>query len=651
MLLQPVGLNVGQQVESALASQPTTSGQPSVATSSSSVASHESLQTPSAASAASESAATQASVPVPAVVGEKQQQTSTTTPAESTTLKRSKRAASPESSNQPQPCLVQTAKALAEAVRRGETYIRLTADINIGRAAIPVKHSLVIDGDHKYTYMYNGGENWHVGLYFAASNISITFKNLKIGDPRVKNSANNYYGIAPAENLIKNSKIIVENVDYYSDRGAQPFHIRDASNQIVFRGKNSFHTTKIAGSVLVQEFAEATNFLFEEDSDTTINMENTELIGTFWPSTGPLNLTLKNRARLKVVSANALVYSDGGALHKNRITVGEGAVLDVKLTDKKDGVLMYHDHDLTIDVHKNGRFLAETVGANNFNKNSSLNLGPGAKAELKNTHGDFYKNGSGTIRLDNADELLMTSGSHGKTSPTGLSASKPTLTFAPFSTDTKGYGIYADDQWVTDQADTSSWAFTPSRIKRSPTALTRGQEHQIQAASRFKVVRNATKGTTESPKNPPVVTPAKKPGQLLLKQVPDFDFGPRLIKPETQILRPKVDGEFIIEDTRTAAAKSVKVYVKVIKPFKNGNLDVTSCLSYINRSGTEQQLSDQAVLAEEVDMTSPQSLSSQWNQATDEQARGLKLVLPVEKQKLGTFTGEFEWSVQDVPTN
>ena len=499
--------------------------------------------------------------------------------------------------------------------------------------------------------MYNGGENWHVGLYFAASNISITFKNLKIGDPRVKNSANNYYGIAPAENLIKNSKIIVENVDYYSDRGAQPFHIRNASNQIVFRGKNSFHTTKIAGSVLVQEFAEATNFLFEEDSDTTINMENTELIGTFWPSTGPLNLTLKNRARLKVVSANALVYSDGGALHKNRITVGEGAVLDVKLTDKKDGVLMYHDHDLTIDVQKNGRFLAETVGANNFNKNSSLNLGPGAKAELKNTHGDFYKNGSGTIRLDNADELLMTSGSHGKTSPTGLSASKPTLTFAPFSTDTKGYGIYADDQWVTDQADTSSWAFTPSRIKRSPTALTRGQEHQIQAASRFKVVRNATKGTTESPKNPPVVTPAKKPGQLLLKQVPDFDFGPRLIKPETQILRPKVDGEFIIEDTRTAAAKSVKVYVKVIKPFKNGNLDVTSCLSYINRSGTEQQLSDQAVLAEEVDMTSPQSLSSQWNQATDEQARGLKLVLPVEKQKLGTFTGEFEWSVQDVPTN
>lgn len=141
--------------------------------------------------------------------------------------------------------MVQTAKALAEAVRRGETYIRLTADINIGRAAIPVKHSLVIDGDHKYTYMYSGGENWHVGLYFAASNISITFKNLKIGDPRVKNSANNYYGIAPAENLIKNSKIIVENVDYYSDRGAQPFHIRDASNQVVFRGKILFAPIKL----------------------------------------------------------------------------------------------------------------------------------------------------------------------------------------------------------------------------------------------------------------------------------------------------------------------------------------------------------------------------------------------------------------------
>lgn len=110
--------------------------------------------------------------------------------------------------------------------------------------------------------MYNSGESWHRGIYFNASNISITFKNLKIGDRNVAESTNNYYGIAPADNHTENSKIIVENVDYYSDRGAQPFHIRKPSNQIVFKGKNTFYTMK--KGALVQEFAEATNYLLKK---------------------------------------------------------------------------------------------------------------------------------------------------------------------------------------------------------------------------------------------------------------------------------------------------------------------------------------------------------------------------------------------------
>lgn len=112
-------------------------------------------------------------------------------------------------------------------------------------------------------------------------------------------------------------------------------------------------------------------------------MADNPLLGTFWASAGSLNLELKKRARLKVVSSNALVYTDGLAHHNNRITIGEDAVLDAYLTDKNDGALMYHHDDLVVDVQKNGQLLIQTTKATPFTKASSINLGPGAKADLK----------------------------------------------------------------------------------------------------------------------------------------------------------------------------------------------------------------------------------------------------------------------------
>lgn len=642
MLLQPFSLNIGSQaaasapspvLNEALGSRPQ---QP--AASASSPSQSEEGSSPSASASEKSPSTMNASAASYELTGATEQQPLTDQADESAVPKRRQKRSVPTSrADQTNPFLVGTVQELEAAIKGGETYVRLTADINIGATAIPVHHSVTIDGDHKYTYMYNGGLSWHRGIYFAASNIAITFKNIKIGDAKVKHSANNYYGIAPADNSIKNSQIIVENVNYYSDYGAQPIHIRDDSNQVIFKGKNTFYTTKNPGSVLVQEFAEATNFLFEEDSDTTITLDKGEVLGTFWPSTGPLELELKKRARLKVVTANSLVYTGIGAIHNNRIKVGEEAVLDVKTTRKNAGNLMFYNHDLAIDVQKNGQLLVETVGENNFNSNSDIHLGPGAKAKLKNINGDFFKKGKGTLTLDNADELVIETGKHGGTSPTGLVSDTANVRLEPFNQETKGYGVHADGQLLTTQTSDDAWIFNGKQVSRQPTPLPGDIAKRVAEASAFRLTRN--------------VVPPKPVGKLALISVPDLDFGQQTITGVTQILRPQVQGALKIEDSRTNGPRKSRLYLRMARPFKNGDVDATRYLTYTNQAGQEQTISDQAILAEVTKDVVERDVSSEWNMTTDSTARGFKLTLPTEKQKLGSFSGELDWSLQDVPGN
>ncbi|MCT4393702.1 WxL domain-containing protein [Lacticaseibacillus paracasei] len=642
-------------LDSSKTSQPSTSQQKTTQASASSAKASASVEKPTQAKESSASSSKEAAASASVAVSAAKPEPPTAARSKRSIEDSRLRSGAVPVFDQDHPCPVKTTAELKEAIEKGIPYVRLTADINIGREAIPVKNSVTIDGDHKYTYMYNSGESWHRGIYFNASNISITFKNLKIGDRNVAESANNYYGIAPADNHTENSKIIVENVDYYSDRGAQPFHIRKPSNQIVFKGKNTFYTMK--KGALVQEFAEATNYLFEEDSDTTIEMADNPLLGTFWASAGSLNLELKKRARLKVVSSNALVYTDGLAHHNNRITIGEDAVLDAYLTDKNDGAFMYHHDDLVVDVQKNGQLLIQTTKATPFTKASSINLGPGAKADLKNLRGDFFHSGDGTIKIDNADELSFGSGDHGTKSPTGLTAGKSAnLIFAPFSAETKGYDIYADNQLLETQSDDSDWQLNGKKVERTPTKLDKSAANRIQKSTALRFTRNgspfkATSPDVKPPDQPKPDEKDKQSGALKLVEVPDFDFGTLLISGETQVVRPQIRGKLSIEDSRKIAKKQSRLSMKVIQPFKNGEIDVTGNMSYISQTGQEQVLSDQSILVEETADVDQRDVSSEWNQTIDSSARGFKLTIPVEKQKLGTFSGKVEWSLQDVPAN
>lgn len=536
------------------------------------------------------------------------------------------------------PALAGTTDELEQAILAGETYIKLTADINIDQLAIPVKNSLTIDGDGKYTYMFNGGDNRQAGIYFAASDIEITFKNLKIGDPNISRSANNNYGIAPADDLISGSKIIVENVDYYSDCGTQPFYMQGETNQVVLKGKNSFlMTKKEAGITSNQGFAEGADFIFDESSNTRIKIENNDSYGTFRSVDGPLPVVieLKKGARLKVDSDTSFIYSE--AALGNKLLIGEGAVLDINETDPLNGNLMPQDYGLDIEVQEKGRLTANTAAPSPFNSDSALNLGPKSKVKLKNKNGDFYAGGSGKIKIDNADELLFETGKRGPASPTGLASSENNLVFVAFNNETRDYGIYADDQLLETQHQASSWKINEREFRRRIVFLHHDTPDKLKNASSFKLLRNRVSNGND--------------GKLELLSVPDFDFGDHLVTDTTQVLRPAIQGTLTVEDTRTAVDKESQLSLKVAQPFENGDLDLPGLLTYINAAGEEQPLSEQAVLIEETVDQETREISSEWNTATDGSARGLKMSVPVEKQKAGTFTGTLEWSLADVPSN
>lgn len=301
------------------------------------------------------------------------------------------------------------------------------------------------------------------------------------------------------------------------------------------------------------------------------------------------------------------------------------------------GKLIFQDHELDIDVQENGQLIANTAAPTPFNLNSSLNLGPGSKAKLKNKNGDFYCLGIGTIKIDNADELSFETGKRGGTSPTGLTGLKDNLLFVAFNNDTRDYGIYADDQRLEMQHQPSSWKISGKEFDRGTVFLYPDTPDKIKEASSFKLLRNRISSGND--------------GKLELASVPDFDFGDHLVADTTQVLRPAVKGTLIVEDTRTKAGRKSKLSLKVTQPLKNGDLELADLLTYTNSAGQEQLLSDQTVLIEETVDQDMREISSEWNTATDGSARGLKLSVPVEKQKAGTYTGALEWSLEDVPSN
>lgn len=141
-------------------------------------------------------------------------------------------------------------------------------------------------------------------------------------------------------------------------------------------------------------------------------------------------------------------------------------------------------------------------------------------------------------------------------------------------------------------------------------------------------------------------------GVLSFVSAPNILFGNQSISTKTQIYRPEtIEGSLVISDTRGSDKGDVRLYLQEVEPLTNDELQLNEGLSYTNQAGKTQLVSPQGILVDEFSAVEKFIPSDEWNKESGSQARGFSLTVPVEKQKIGSYEGTVEWSLQTVPAN
>lgn len=139
-------------------------------------------------------------------------------------------------------------------------------------------------------------------------------------------------------------------------------------------------------------------------------------------------------------------------------------------------------------------------------------------------------------------------------------------------------------------------------------------------------------------------------GTLELKEVPtNFDFGKQKISTTEQSYWPTITGNLIVKDTRGSERDAWRVTVTEKRPLTSGTNQLTGGLSFINGT-TKQVLGSAAVIVEEKSMTSngEYTVNQEWGQQNN---KGIKATISVEKQKVGSYEGTLSWSLVSAPGN
>lgn len=208
------------------------------------------------------------------------------------------------------------------------------------------KEGIAIDGikdsslesteQNRWYLNYNGSESASYGDFYVPSgndNKFITFKNINFGSK--DNSTQNYYGMCAISSANFTQKM--ENISYYATSGGQPFWLTTGSiNTLNFSGKNSFISLASSGSTS-QEFAEFQGDMnFEEDSQTSIIHKTSHDAALFYHRGNPLDITLKNNAKVFIQSGKQYMTYGGG---KTSFTLNENS----QFTYSFDNNLSYID--------------------------------------------------------------------------------------------------------------------------------------------------------------------------------------------------------------------------------------------------------------------------------------------------------------------
>lgn len=398
--------------------------------------------------------------------------------------------------------VVEDSQALKTELGKADppTHIKLGGDgVFSLSTAVPVKSNVVIDGDGKtVSYPSDGLSS---GIYADSSNIEVTLQNMTFGSPDYSVPMKNLYGIFPASDS-EVVKLNVNNVNYYSNNGAQAFHINETGSEIHFFGENEFI---LEGSG--QEFAEASAFYFEQGSKTTVRHQTGSNDGFIWArrSNNSNVINLAEDAVFDVESNHSFIYND---IRGGNISVGKNAKLLIKSVNVKGSSskypIRYDGGKWDISVAENGLLDISYPNSIQLADPSNIYIGKGADARFETTEEksvfDRSVGANSTFVVDNANLVEFTAVPDGGINPIGFVNGTNKFSFAPFAAaegdqqGTEGYAIRTTPSFaINSQKASGTWNISTGDITREAVTdtndFTTEEKNAMKAATTIQLVK------------------------------------------------------------------------------------------------------------------------------------------------------------------
>ena len=137
-----------------------------------------------------------------------------------------------------------------------------------------------------------------------------------------------------------------------------------------------------------------------------------------------------------------------------------------------------------------------------------------------------------------------------------------------------------------------------------------------------------------------------RPGELYFMEAPkQIVFGSHKISTTALVKFGTATEDLRIMDER--ATNKWQVQLKQTQPLTDGTVVMPDVLSFVTDSQSDT-ISDAAITISEGDQKGETDLSGLLDA---DQQRGIKITVPVEYQRLGTFKGALSWTLTDVPGN
>ena len=355
--------------------------------------------------------------------------------------------ASGSGTSQADPRIVENSAELRTAIEIDKvSYIQLADSDEVfrfeeGSSYIDITSDVTIDGNGR-TLSYNDSKR-NRALQVTKANVSVKLQNMIFGSEDYSVDAYDYFGFCRG-NGNSNVTIEVEDIKYYSNSAAQPFHNRGTGSKIVFSGTNYF--TVQTGSYS-EEFAECNHFLFKKDSHTTVD-HATGYYRAILTDGDDFSFELEDGATVDFDTTTEFINSyDSG-------TIKGGQNAELKINGSKRFVISSNE-PTTFEVDQSGKLDLTFASKFNFSDASTFNFAKDSTLNMAVT--DDSQVFSNTISaenfiIDNAYRLSFNVSKSTNSEPVNAG-----FTFFEFVDDITGYGITARNtpiNTIINQGDT-----------------------------------------------------------------------------------------------------------------------------------------------------------------------------------------------------